>query len=118
MNVKFILSKLYIVTENGMVCIFTRFFLVFLTYTGFKMVTYLNKHFRFVFTPKEDVYGFNPAMYGEETLKYRFLIGAGQIQHYIGIANANKVILAALNSKTDKVTVKFRKYGKIEIYVK
>lgn len=118
MKMKFILSKLYIVTENGTVTIFTRFFLVFLTYTGFKMVTYLNKHFRFVFTPKSaDIQ--NPLSNNKEIEKIsRFLIGAGQIQHYIGIANANKVITAALNSKTDKVTLKFRKYGKIEIYVK
>lgn len=111
MKMKFILSKLYIVTENGTVTIFTLFFLVFLTYTGFKMVTYLNKNFRFVFTPKNTDDLFKPT-------NYRFLIGAGQIQHYIGIANANKAILTALNSKTDKVTLKFRKYGKIDIYVK
>ena len=108
---KFILSKLFIVTASGTVSIFTRLLLVFLTYIGFNMVTYLNKNFRFVFTQKNVDNLFYPA-------NHRFLIGAGQIQRYIGIPNANNVITAALNSKTDKVTLKFRKYGKIEIYVK
>ena len=118
MKMNYILSKLYIVTANGTVNIFTLLLLVFLTYTGFEMTTYLNKHFRFVYTPSDNYFGCDRSYYIRERSRDRFLIGGGQIQHYIGIANANKVILAALNSKTDKVTVKFRKYGKIEIYVK
>lgn len=72
-------------------------------------VTYLNKHFRFVYQPKQ-IELFQKSK--------RFLVDGGSISKYIGTENANKVILTALNSKTDKVTLKFRKYGKIEIYVK
>ena len=71
-------------------------------------VTYLNKNFRFVFTPKLNIYNG----------KTRFLIGAGSLGLYLGDTNANNVEKSALKSKTDKVTLKFRKVGKLEIYVK
>ena len=73
------------------------------------MTGYLNKHFRFVFSPKnKDRFNKRP----------RFLIGAGSLVSYLGERNAETVQKAALKSKTDKVTVKFRKCGKIEIYTK
>ncbi len=68
-------------------------------------VTFLNKNFRFVYTAKA---------LGSR----RFLVGAGALAKYVGSRNAETVIKAALNSKTDKYTCKFRKAGKIEIYVK
>ena len=70
--------------------------------------TYLNKNFRFVFTPKiKGIYKSN-----------RFYIGGGSIAKYVTAPNAETVQKTALNMKTDKVSLKFRKYGKIEIYVK
>lgn len=81
-------------------------------------ITYLNKNFRFVFSVNQDLFIQMPAWYIDNIKSNRFLIGGGSIAKYIGTDNANKVILTALNSKTDKVTLKFRKYGKMEIYVK
>jgi hypothetical protein len=47
-----------------------------------------------------------------------FFVGAGQLYKYITDKNAETVIKATEKMKTDKKTIKFRKYGKIEIYVK
>lgn len=47
----------------------------------------------------------------------RFLISINQLHKYIG-DNANKAITAIKNQETNKTTLKFRKYGKIEIYLK
>ena len=82
------------------------------------MTTYLNKHFRFVYTPNRDLFISSPGWYLENIKSNRFLIGGGSLGKYIGERNADTVQKSALNSKTDKVTLKFRKYGKIEIYVK
>lgn len=60
-----------------------------------------------VFSPKNQVYNFP-----------RFLVSKNTLPKYIGEKNANKVILAIENQNTNKVTLKFRKYGKIEIYLK
>lgn len=70
-------------------------------------VTFFNKHFRFVFTGKETT-----------LFSRRFLVGAGALQNYVGEKNAETVLKAAINSKKDKTILKFRKCGKIEIYVK
>ena len=61
-----------------------------------------------VFTPK-----------GQTEYKYkRFLISYNRLAYYIGENNANVARLRREKSKADKTTVKFRKYGKIEIYEK
>ena len=61
-----------------------------------------------VFTPK-----------GQHENKYkRFLISYNRLEFYIGEHNANVARLKRAKSKTDKTTVKFRKYGKIEFYEK
>lgn len=70
--------------------------------------TFLNKNFRFVFTPK---------MQGIYNSK-RFYVGGGSLALYITPSNACIVQKTCLNMKTDKYSLKFRKYGKIEIYVK
>lgn len=44
--------------------------------------------------------------------------GIDRLKEAIGENNANKVIREALALKEDKKTLKFRKYGKIEIYLK
>jgi|GEM_PF-2658926 len=85
-------------------------------------ITYFNKNFRFVYSsnikiPQMDsvgnIVGFTHLQ------KVRFLIGAGQLSNYLGTEkNAETVLKTAEKMKTDKTTVKFRKYGKIEIYVK
>ena len=48
----------------------------------------------------------------------RFLISINTLPKYITQKNANKVLLKAQKMKTNKTTIKFRKYGKIEIYLK
>ena len=61
-----------------------------------------------VFTPKgQTEYNFK-----------RFLISYNRLAFYIGENNANVARLKREKSKADKTTVKFRKYGKIEIYEK
>jgi hypothetical protein len=68
----------------------------------------INLQFRIVFQPKD------PQLYG----KRRFAVGAKSLHKYIGILNAHNCFVRALNSKTDKYTVKLRKYGRIDFYVK
>ncbi len=48
----------------------------------------------------------------------RFLISANRLSNYITDNNANKALQTIQNMQTDKVTLKFRKFGKIEIYLK
>lgn len=84
-----------------------------------KNITYLNRNFRFVFEPNQD--SIKEVLQFAFSMKYkprRFLIGAGQLSKYLTEKNAETVIKATEKMKTDKKTIKFRKYGKIEIYVK
>lgn len=60
-----------------------------------------------VYTPKLPIYP-----------NKRFLVSPNQLQKYISQQNANKVISEAKILKTNKRTLKFRKFGKIEIYLK
>jgi len=77
--------------------------------------TFYNRNFRFVFEPN---------YLSNETLKLfynpnkRFLIGAGSLGNYITDKNAETVFKSLENMKSDKKTMKFRKYGKLDIYVK
>ena len=48
----------------------------------------------------------------------RFLISYNQLEKYIGQINANKCRNLHSKQKTDKLTIKFRKFGRIEIYMK
>lgn len=48
----------------------------------------------------------------------RFLVSPNQLMKYVGLQNANKALLKAQNLKTNKCTLKFRSYGKLEIYLK
>lgn len=81
-------------------------------------ITWYNSNFRFVFTPKDEIKRHINPKYDIRNSK-RFLIGAGQLSTYLGTEkNAETVLKTAEKMKTDKSTVKFRKYGKIEIYVK
>ncbi|MEH7889221.1 hypothetical protein [Elizabethkingia meningoseptica] len=68
---------------------------------------YLNNNFRFVLT-----------YYNTTKKRIRHFIGAGQLTQYLTKKNAETVQNCAISMKTDKYTVKFRKYGKIEIYSK
>lgn len=63
--------------------------------------------FNIVFTPKENIYNYP-----------RFLVSINTLSKYITEKNANKVIESTKKLKTNKTTLKFRKYGKIEIYLK
>ena len=48
----------------------------------------------------------------------RFLVSINQLKKYVGDLNANRTILKAEKLTTDKLTLKFRSYGKLEIYLK
>ena len=68
----------------------------------------LNREFKFVFNPKEkDQY--NGRRY--------FGVGANSLYKYIGHANAETVIRKAMQSKDDRIVIKFRKHGAIYVYV-
>ena len=68
----------------------------------------LNRDFRIVFTEKKKI--------GKK--RKRHFVSANTLKIYIGEDNANKLIESMKSISIDKVTVKFRKYGKIEIYCK
>lgn len=69
----------------------------------------LNQEFRVVFQPKETL------LYNG---KRRFAIGAGSIAKYVGEKNAQTAITKALAGGEDRFTIKFRKHGRIDFYVK
>lgn len=68
----------------------------------------MNKDYLIVFTPLEK----------RKYINKRFLVSINQLKNYIGLDNANKAFLKAQNLKTNKLTLKYRTYGKIEIYLK
>lgn len=68
----------------------------------------INRDFRIVFTEKKE----------EGKKRKRHFISSNTLNRYVGEHNANRLILAIESIKVDKVTFKFRKYGKIEIYSK
>lgn len=67
-----------------------------------------NSDFRIVFQPKD------PALYG----KRRFAVGTKSLHKYIGLENAHNAFVRVLNSKTDKCTIRLRKFGRIDFYNK
>jgi hypothetical protein len=71
-------------------------------------MTKLNRDFRIVFTEKKEI--------GKK--RKRHFVSANTLKIYIGEDNANKLIESMKSISIDKVTVRFRKYGKIEIYCK
>lgn len=48
----------------------------------------------------------------------RFLISVNTLKNYITEKNANKALESIKNQKVNKTTIKFRKYGKLDIYLK
>jgi hypothetical protein len=71
---------------------------------------YLNRDFHFVYQPKD------PKV--KKLLGRRVLIGAWRLHNYIGIDNARKLIKATKKIREDKVSIKYRKYGIVDIYSK
>jgi len=68
----------------------------------------INKEFIITFQPKiPDPKG-----------RRRFSVGGLSLHKYIGKRNANKAIIKALQSKADKVSLRFRKFGRIDFYRK
>ncbi|MEA9415706.1 hypothetical protein [Flavobacterium sp. PL02] len=68
----------------------------------------MNKDYLIVFTPVDK----------SKYINKRFLVSMNQLKKYIGPNNANKAFLKAENLKTNKLTLKYRTHGKIEIYLK
>lgn len=67
-----------------------------------------NKEFKIVFQPKEKE-KFNN--------KRRFAVGAGRLSIYIGESNAQVVFSKGEKLSDDKLRIKFRKHGIIDIYL-
>jgi hypothetical protein len=70
--------------------------------------TFYNNRFRFVFQP-------NPSL-GYDSR--RFGVSANRLYSYITSANANTAFDKAWSMRSDKLRLKFRKYGILDIYVK
>ena len=70
--------------------------------------TKFNKEFKIVFQPKEKE-KFNN--------KRRFAVGAGRLSIYIGESNAQVVFSKGEKLSDDKLRIKFRKHGIIDIYL-
>ncbi|MEA9415914.1 hypothetical protein [Flavobacterium sp. PL02] len=68
----------------------------------------MNKDYLIVFTPLEK----------SKYINKRFLVSMNQLKKYIGSNNAYKAFVKAENLKTNKLTLKYRTHGKIEIYLK
>ncbi|SNS02408.1 hypothetical protein [Flavobacterium sp. ov086] len=68
----------------------------------------MNKDYLIVFSPKDT----------KKYINKRFLVSINQLKKYIGLENANKAVLKAETLDKDKLTLKYRSYGKIEIYLK
>lgn len=65
-------------------------------------------NFLIVFTPKQK----------GEFPNTRFLVSAKQLHRYIGKENAKTALSKIENSQEDKITIKFKKHGKLNIYAK
>ena len=69
----------------------------------------INKNFRIVFQPK------NKEKFDN---KRRFFVSAAMLEDYIGKSNSEVVFKKVWNSKTDKIRLKFRENGIVDVYVK
>lgn len=67
-----------------------------------------NKNFKIVFQSKNKEKFEN---------KRRFAVGAGRLEIYIGKSNTEVVIKKAEQMMTDKIRIKFRETGIVDIYV-
>ena len=67
-----------------------------------------NKNFKIVFQPKNKEKFEN---------KRRFAVGAGRLEIYIGKSNTEVVIKKSEQMMTDKIRIKFRETGIVDIYV-
>ena len=70
--------------------------------------TKFNQEFKIVFQP------YNKSEYQN---KRRFGVGAGRLEVYIGKSNAEVVFKKGMSLISDKLRIKFRKHGIIDIYL-
>ena len=68
--------------------------------------TKFNREFKIVFQP------YNKAEYQN---KRRFGVGAGRLEIYIGKSNADVVFKKGMSLTSDKLRIKFRKHGIVDI---
>lgn len=75
-------------------------------------ISYYEKNFRIVYQPykRTDLILLNRSR--------RFYVGSGQLGLYIGSKNAETVFKKADKMTTDKIRLKFREHGIIDVYVK
>jgi hypothetical protein len=75
-------------------------------------ISYYEKNFRIVYQPykRNDLILLNRSR--------RFFVGSGQLGLYIGSKNAETVFRKANEMKTDKLRLKFREHGIVDVYVK
>lgn len=70
--------------------------------------TKFNREFKIVFQP------YNKSEFQN---KRRFGVGAGRLEVYIGKSNAEVVFKKGMSLTSDKLRIKFRKHGIIDIYL-
>ena len=70
--------------------------------------TKFNREFKIVFQPKEKE-KFNN--------KRRFAVGAGRLDIYIGKSNSEVCFKKGMELTKDKIRIKFRKHGIVDIYL-
>ena len=70
--------------------------------------TKFNREFKIVFQP------YNKSEYQN---KRRFGVGAGRLEIYIGKSNADVVFKKGMSLISDKLRIKFRKHGIVDIYL-
>lgn len=75
-------------------------------------ITYYEKNFRIVYQPykRSDLILLNRSR--------RFYVGSGQLSLYLGTKNAETVFRKADEMKGDKMRLRFREHGIIDVYVK
>lgn len=70
--------------------------------------TKFNREFKIVFQP------YNKSEYQN---KRRFAVGAGRLDIYIGKSNAEVCFKKGMELTKDKIRIKFRKHGIVDIYL-
>ena len=70
--------------------------------------TKFNREFKIVFQPHNK---------SEYQNKRRFGVGAGRLEVYISKSNAEVVFKKGMELTKDKIRIKFRKYGIVDIYL-
>lgn len=75
-----------------------------------KVVKSVCRDFNLVYQPSEEM--------RKKHGRRRFLISPNVLHEYVGDNNAETAILKAYSTGADKLSIKLRKYGKLDFYTK